>query len=133
MDALRAFGMALGRAFQAVDDWLGLWGDPARTGKPAASDLRQRKCSLPIVAALGSGTEEARALRGWMGSQEPADEASVARALAWVESTGAADATRRVAAEELARAEGALAGARIEPEARAELLALARFTVERDL
>ncbi|MCU1488921.1 MAG: polyprenyl synthetase family protein, partial [Acidimicrobiaceae bacterium] len=35
--ALDCFGMELGLAFQAVDDLLGIWGDPATTGKPAWS------------------------------------------------------------------------------------------------
>src|SRR5947207_538288 len=50
--SLERFGMHLGLAFQAVDDLLGIWGDPAATGKPAAGDLRERKKSLPVAAAL---------------------------------------------------------------------------------
>ena len=51
-----ASATALGLAFQLVDDLLGIWGDPAVTGKPVHSDLRSRKKSLPVVAALTSGT-----------------------------------------------------------------------------
>src|SRR5580658_5649562 len=53
--ALRDYGRHLGLAFQAVDDLLGIWGDPDRTGKPAGSDLRQRKKSMPVVSALAAG------------------------------------------------------------------------------
>ncbi|HET9379471.1 MAG TPA: polyprenyl synthetase family protein [Streptomyces sp.] len=53
-DALERYGYHLGLAFQAVDDLLGIWGDPASTGKLAWSDLRQRKKSLPVVAALAA-------------------------------------------------------------------------------
>ncbi|MGH3924256.1 MAG: polyprenyl synthetase family protein, partial [Pseudonocardiaceae bacterium] len=53
---LRGFGEHLGLAFQHVDDLLGIWGDPAVTGKPVYSDLRSRKKSLPVVSALTSGT-----------------------------------------------------------------------------
>lgn len=60
--ALRDFGRHLGVAFQAVDDLLGIWGDPARTGKPAGNDIRQRKKSMPIVAALAAGDDESREL-----------------------------------------------------------------------
>ncbi len=60
--ALRDFGRHLGVAFQAVDDLLGIWGDPATTGKPAGNDIRQRKKSMPIVAALAAGDDEAREL-----------------------------------------------------------------------
>jgi geranylgeranyl diphosphate synthase type I len=60
--ALRDFGRHLGLAFQAVDDLLGIWGDPATTGKPAGNDVRHRKKSMPIVAALAAGGDEAREL-----------------------------------------------------------------------
>jgi geranylgeranyl diphosphate synthase type I len=52
---LRQFGEHLGLAFQLVDDLLGIWGDPVGTGKPVLSDLRVRKKSLPVVAALNAG------------------------------------------------------------------------------
>ena len=50
--ALATFGDRSGMAFQLADDLLGIWGDPARTGKPVLSDLRARKKSVPVVAAL---------------------------------------------------------------------------------
>ncbi len=54
-DTLETYGYHLGLAFQAVDDLLGIWGDPDATGKQTWSDLRQRKKSLPVVAALAAG------------------------------------------------------------------------------
>jgi geranylgeranyl diphosphate synthase, type I len=54
---LTTFGRQLGLAFQFVDDLLGIWGDPAVTGKPVHSDLGSRKKSLPVVAALNSATD----------------------------------------------------------------------------
>ena len=54
-DTLEKYGHHLGLAFQAVDDLLGIWGDPGSTGKQTWSDLRQRKKSLPVVAALAAG------------------------------------------------------------------------------
>jgi geranylgeranyl diphosphate synthase type I len=50
--ALAAFGENLGLAFQIQDDDLGVWGDPALTGKSAASDLIARKKTLPILYGL---------------------------------------------------------------------------------
>lgn len=46
------FGWNLGVAFQLQDDLLGIWGDPALTGKSAATDLQKRKKSLPVVYGL---------------------------------------------------------------------------------
>jgi geranylgeranyl diphosphate synthase type I len=51
-DLYRAFGAALGRAFQLQDDLLGIWGDEAVTGKSAASDILSKKKSLPVIHAL---------------------------------------------------------------------------------
>ncbi|MED7954659.1 polyprenyl synthetase family protein [Streptomyces sp. BE303] len=56
VEALAAFGHDLGMAFQLVDDVLGIWGDGAVTGKPVFADLRARKLSVPVVAAMASGT-----------------------------------------------------------------------------
>ena len=42
----------MGLAFQIQDDILGIWGDPAVTGKAAGNDLLRRKKSLPAVHAL---------------------------------------------------------------------------------
>ena len=42
-------GRVLGIAFQLVDDLLGVFGDPARTGKSVTSDLRTRK-QTPLLA-----------------------------------------------------------------------------------
>jgi geranylgeranyl diphosphate synthase type I len=58
-----ALGEALGLAFQARDDVLGVWGDPRVTGKPAGSDLARRKASLPVACALEAGGAEAETLR----------------------------------------------------------------------
>jgi len=57
----RAYGLNLGLAFQVADDLLGIWGDPAVTGKSAASDLEKRKKSLPVVYGLEHAPDFARA------------------------------------------------------------------------
>ncbi|GAA4006846.1 polyprenyl synthetase family protein [Allokutzneria multivorans] len=47
--ALRRYGADIGIAFQLRDDLLGVFGDPAVTGKPAGDDLREGK-RTPLVA-----------------------------------------------------------------------------------
>jgi geranylgeranyl diphosphate synthase, type I len=56
-EAFARFGRSLGLAFQAHDDYLGIWGDPAETGKSTASDLLSRKKSLPILFGLQQSSE----------------------------------------------------------------------------
>ena len=48
----RYFGHYLGMAFQVQDDYLGIWGDSALTGKSSASDLVTGKKSLPVLYGL---------------------------------------------------------------------------------
>lgn len=54
--ALRSFGEAIGLAFQAWDDWLGIWGDEQVTGKSTSSDLISKKKTLPILYATNKST-----------------------------------------------------------------------------
>jgi geranylgeranyl diphosphate synthase type I len=51
-DAFAAYGLQLGLAFQEQDDLLGVWGQAAETGKPAAADVVERKRGLPAALAL---------------------------------------------------------------------------------
>jgi geranylgeranyl diphosphate synthase type I len=88
VDALDEFGRQLGLAFQLVDDLLGIWGDPAVTGKPAGADLLARKKSLPVVAALTSGTAAGKELAAVYNTDLPLDVADVARLAELVERAG---------------------------------------------
>jgi geranylgeranyl diphosphate synthase type I len=49
--ALRAYGTAVGQAFQLRDDLLGVFGDAAVTGKPAGGDLIEGKNTVLLATA----------------------------------------------------------------------------------
>lgn len=51
-EAYKRFGISLGLAFQVLDDWLGIWGDAALTGKSTESDLISGKKTLPVLYGL---------------------------------------------------------------------------------
>jgi geranylgeranyl diphosphate synthase type I len=53
----RAFGQALGLAFQAQDDLLGIWGETKKSGKSTTGDLITRKKTLPILYGLSREKE----------------------------------------------------------------------------
>lgn len=131
---LDAFGRSLGLAFQAADDWLGVWGDPARTGKPVANDLRQRKAALPLVLALASDTAAGRELERLFAApgEDRDEEVVIVRALELMEESGAPAATRAEAHRRLEDARTHLDAAGAEPNAHAEMLELAEFVVTRD-
>ena len=96
--ALRDYGRHLGLAFQAVDDLLGIWGDPARTGKPAGSDLRQRKKSMPVVSALAAGGDGGRRAAGPDRSAPAGDAGARSRRSTPTRSSGPPTWSRRAAA-----------------------------------
>ena len=130
-DPLRAFGGHLGLAFQAVDDLLGIWGDPAVTGKPVFGDLVQRKTSLPVAIALQSAGAGARRLADLLGRPH-LDAAELAAAAGLVDACGGRAGAVAQAEAQLGLALAALGGAPIDAAARADLAAVARFVAARD-
>ena len=56
---LSAFGLPLGEAFQLRDDLLGVYGDPATTGKPAGDDLVEGKRTVLVALALDAASAAA--------------------------------------------------------------------------
>lgn len=130
VDALMAFGREVGLAFQFVDDVLGIWGDPAVTGKPVHSDLRSRKKSLPVTWAVAR-TEADGLVRRWLaGSDEPSEE-SLHQLAEMLDQAGARQWALDQASQRMRAAEQALAAVDIKPEARAELIQLAHYVADR--
>ncbi|WP_225823314.1 family 2 encapsulin nanocompartment cargo protein polyprenyl transferase [Streptomyces naphthomycinicus] len=134
VSALDGFGRQAGLAFQLIDDVIGIWGDPRHTGKPAGADLAARKKSLPVVAALTSGTPAAAELAALYGKPYPAEGAEageIARTALAVERAGGRDWAQAEAADRMARAMQELARAVPDPEPAGGLLALAEFVTRR--
>jgi len=132
INALATFGAAVGIAFQAVDDLLGIWGDPAVTGKAVGNDLRERKRSMPVTAALHSGHAAADEIAAFYATEGEIDAATVERLQVLVGEAGGRDRTREVAAEQVEVATAALDSVDFVPAAVEELRGLAAFIVDRD-
>ncbi|MGW5124490.1 family 2 encapsulin nanocompartment cargo protein polyprenyl transferase [Streptomyces sp. NPDC004069] len=129
VEALDAFGRQAGLAFQLIDDVIGIWGDPARTGKPVGADLAARKKSLPVVAALTSGTPAAAELAGlYARPHRDGEEEQMALV---VERAGGREWAQAQAADRMARAVDDLARAVPDPANAGGLLALAEFVTRR--
>jgi geranylgeranyl diphosphate synthase, type I len=128
---LAGFGAHAGLAFQLTDDLLGIWGSPAVTGKPVRSDLRTRKKSLPVVAALQSGTSAAAELSALLRREDQLSEEDLARAAGLVEEAGGKQWTENEAAAQLAAAHQCLAETPMPDDVRAEFAGIAEFITAR--
>jgi geranylgeranyl diphosphate synthase type I len=125
------FGRSVGLAFQHVDDLLGIWGDPAETGKPVYSDLQNRKKSLPVVTALSSGTAAGAELAKLYAVTDPLDDAELARAAALVDEAGGRQWSQAQASALVAKGLRDLTAVNPAPGPAAELAALARLITTR--
>jgi geranylgeranyl diphosphate synthase type I len=125
------FGLPLGEAFQLRDDVLGMFGDPAQTGKPAGDDLREGKRTYLVAEAFAALADGPRAeLDAGLGDQG-LDDAGVERLRTLILQSGALAATERRIDELTAASMAALAEAPIEPSAREVLGALAEAATRR--
>ncbi|GAB3088695.1 polyprenyl synthetase family protein [Nocardioides zeae] len=122
--ALTDFGLPLGEAFQLRDDQLGVFGEPATTGKPAGDDLVEGKRTVLVALALDAlPPADAAVLDAALGS--PLDAAEVERLRDLFRGSGAEAAVEDLIARLTATALDALAAARFPATATAALEALA--------
>ena len=130
--ALSTFGIPLGEAFQLRDDLLGVFGDPAITGKPVGDDLREGKLTPLVAAAVSSAVrgEQLDALAR-IGDPDlgPADLDAIRDALI---ETGAVDDVEQAIARRVGEALDVLDDLAITIDARDALAELAHFVAWRD-
>ncbi len=104
--ACATYGQALGTAFQIIDDVLDYDGDAAEMGKNLGDDLREGKCTLPLIIAMQRATaEDVQVVREAI---EQGSTEQLPSILSIVKRTGALDATREAAHNEAMRAIAAL-------------------------
>ena len=131
--AFQTFGTDLGVAFQLRDDVLGVFGNPAVTGKPSGDDLRSGKRTVLLAEAVeradAADPAAARLLRDSIGT-ELADE-QVRELCAVIRSVGALEAVETRIDSLTRRALDALSAAPIAEEAKAGLFELAILASQR--
>ena len=109
--ALARFGGRLGMAFQVADDLLDYTELEEVTGKPAGLDLRERKVTIPLIAALREMTAAERRRVDELFTNDAPDDRQIAEVIALVADRGGLDYARQkgeLFAEEAADALGAL-------------------------
>ena len=125
LNGYSGYGLPLGEAFQLRDDVLGVFGDPAETGKPAGDDLREGKRTVLVALALESASPaQSAAVRRHLGVPHLTDH-GVATLRQVICETGALARVEQMVAELMSDALEALAQAPIDDEARVVLHELA--------
>ncbi|MEJ1086780.1 polyprenyl synthetase family protein [Microbacterium sp. Mu-80] len=129
--ALRAFGHPVGMAFQLRDDVLGVFGDPAVTGKPAGDDLREgKRTALIAIARERLSPDARRELDAGIGDPGLSD-ADVEALQRTIRASGALDRIEGMIEEYTAAAEQALAAAGLNRRATEALNLLAGAAIAR--
>lgn len=127
---LARYGELLGMAFQVADDVLDYTGDSATTGKPTGADLRERKVTLPLIAALREMGSQARSRVERLFSQDVPDDDGIADVVRIVAEHGGIDYARRKGEQFAEDAEATLQGLPESP-ARAALSEAITYVMER--
>ena len=106
--ALRAYGRALGLAFQLVDDALDYGGTSTVLGKRVGDDFREGKLTLPVIRALATADAEER--RFWQRTMHDLDQTEVdlERAVSVLRAAGALRSTLQSAEGYVREAQEAL-------------------------
>jgi len=130
--ALAAYGTPLGEAFQLRDDLLGVFGDPAATGKPAGDDLVEGKRTVLVALALdGAPPADARLLDASLG--RPLTDEEVTRLRVVIEDSGARQQVEDVITSLTALAVEGLERAEVDPVAHRALVGLAEMATQRSV
>ncbi|MBW4704172.1 MULTISPECIES: polyprenyl synthetase family protein [unclassified Micromonospora] len=127
--AYTRYGLAVGEAFQLRDDLLGVYGDPAATGKPAGDDLRTGKPTVLLMLARQLATGGQRRALERAGTAVGIRE--VARLADIVADTGAVGRVERMISDRVTDALAALETASIDETARTALTGLATAAATR--
>ena len=122
-------GRLLGLAFQIRDDWLGVWGDSAATGKSTDGDVNRRKLTYPIVAGYSIMTPGQRERLRALFAPDARDAGSRIRAL--LEEVGGSKVTESAAGHYAARAIAHVKASRIESARFREFVEVANYVAKR--
>lgn len=131
LDTLRSIGLPLGIAFQLRDDLLGVFGDPAVTGKPAGDDLREGKRTVLIALAQQQLPGTAIRLMDELLGDPELDDEQIAMLQQTLINSGAVDALEAMITDQVAKAHAVIDTARLSTSAQAALRELADVVTRR--
>jgi octaprenyl-diphosphate synthase len=131
-EALSAYGLNSGIAFQLIDDVLDFVSTEDKLGKPVANDLREGKLTLPLIYLIELGNPEHRRTVETVVSEGTFESVSREAVLSLVVEHGTLERARSEARRYADAATGALGGF-ADSEYRRALLSIPNFIVERDM
>ncbi|HWF80541.1 MAG TPA: polyprenyl synthetase family protein [Streptosporangiaceae bacterium] len=123
--AFTGYGLPLGIAFQLRDDILGVFGDPARTGKPVTDDLREGKRTVLLAIARGRADHSQRQVLDRGVGNPDLTESAAERIRAIITGTGALAECERMISVNVDEALAAVDAAPITSESKSALADLA--------
>ena len=129
--ALFDYGFNLGVCFQLIDDLLDFTSSTEVLGKPALSDLKEGKVTLPLLLAMPRATAAERDVVARIAKAKSFDGVTPAEVIELATKYGALDQTRAIARDYANRARAALKPFRQSPEREALEMAL-DFVLDRD-
>lgn len=133
-EAVHEYAIETGLGFQIFDDYLGIMGDPAKTGKSNSNDIRKGKCTVMVthtIDALRDDPGRLEEFRSILGRADATDE-ECARAKQIMIEAGSIDYAMRMARDKV---EGAVRMISSLPEGEDKefLVALARYAIDREV
>ncbi|KZB88275.1 polyprenyl synthetase family protein [Amycolatopsis regifaucium] len=130
--ALTEYGGLVGEAFQFKDDLLGVFGDPAVTGKPSGQDLRDRKASSVVVLAAEMADRAQHDELGELLNLVTVDDDAVSRWCGLIAATGARERLGELIRERADKAQAVIDAAVVPRQAADALALLATRCTERE-
>jgi geranylgeranyl diphosphate synthase type I len=131
LDALRAFGLPLGIAYQLRDDLLGVFGDASVTGKPSGDDLREGKRTVLVALARETLSQTDRALLDAGLGDKTLDAVRIGVLQRLILDSGAVDRVETLIRDRVAESEAVLDDAPLATGAREQLRTLCSTVTRR--
>ena len=129
--ALAAFGLPVGVAFQLRDDLLGVFGDSALTGKPTGDDLTEGKRTVLVTLARESLPPTQRRLFDEMLGDPDLDGEQIEMMQRTIRDSGAVRRVEEMITRNVDRAEAALDFVPLDGQIKDQLIRLAHQSVRR--
>ena len=132
-EAIHDYAIETGLGFQIFDDYLGIMGDPAKTGKSNCNDIRKGKCTVMVTHTIATLKDETKLaeFRSILGKADATEEECACAKQIMIDA-GSIDYAMNMAKEKVERAIETI-GFLPESEDKEFMIALARYSIDREV